>query len=921
MRWIAFLLGLVCAAVSSVAELRPTGLRCEYRQDPLGIDSSRPRMSWVLESSDPQARGLHQTAYQVLVATGPGQLAPGRADLWDSGRVPSDQMAHIVYAGQSLKTHQKCSWAVRVWDQDGAVSGWSKPAFWTMGVLRPEDWQARWISAREGGDRSGPLPLFRRELKLEKRVQRALASICGLGCYELSIDGQKVGDNVLDPGWTDYRKRCLYTSYDVTAHFRHAAAGTVPKALGVMLGNGMYNVRGGRYVKFTGSFGPPKFIFQLHLEFTDGTATDIVSDSSWKTAPGPITFSCIYGGEDYDARLDQAGWDKPGFDDATWQPVLQTEGPGGRLVVQSAPPIRVMDTFKPIRVSEPKPGVFVYDLGQNFSGWPLLEVRGAAGARVKLTPGELLDEAGLVSQRSSGGPTSFSYTLKGVPQPEAWHPRFSYYGFRYVQLEGAVPADGRAADGQVMVVSLRGQFTHSSARKTSSFGCSEILLNNIEHLIQAAVESNLQSVLTDCPHREKLGWLEVSHLLGPAIMFNYDVPLLYEKISDDMADAQVPNGLVPDIAPEYTVFSAGFRDSPEWGSACVINPWLVYQRYGDQRPLAEHYDQMARYVGYLGSRAQDHIVSHGLGDWYDIGPNPPGESQLTSKGVTATALYYQDIDILRQAAQVLGKKADVEKWATLGAEVHRAFNDKFYKPDRGQYDRGSQTADAMPLVLGLVAPERASAVLDHLVRDVQSHGNQVTAGDVGFRYLVEALRAGGRSDVLFNLITRVQGPGYADQLRKGATTLTEAWDANPASSQNHCMLGHAAEWFYTGLAGINPDPSAPGFRKIIIHPEIVGSTRWVRANYDSISGPIQSSWQRVGDQVTLEISIPPNTSATVYLPGRDPAAVTVDGKPLAQVAEVKFHQIENGSVACEVESGRYIFTAPSPAGPKPSTTR
>jgi hypothetical protein len=863
-----------------------------------------------LDSSEPGARGLQQSAYQVIVATDPDRLEPERADLWDSGKVLTDQMAHVAYVGKPLASNQRCWWAVRVWDQDDHASAWSRPAEWTMGLL-PVTWRAKWIRAAEGGETSGPLPLFRREAIIKKPVRRALAHICGLGFYEWSINGRKVGDHVLDPGWTDYRKRCLYTTYDVTEQLQAAATGAErPAVLGVMLGNGMFNVRGGRYVKFTGSFGPPQFIFQMHIEFADGTSTNLYSDASWKTALSPITFSCIFGGEDYDARREQPGWDRPGFDDSHWPVAIETIGPGGQLRAQSAPPIKVMTSFEPVKVTEPRPGVFVYDLGQNFSGWPAIKVRGPVSATVKMVPGELLDANGLVSQRSSGGPVSFSYTLKGLDASEDWHPRFTYYGFRYVQVEGAVPTEHAPRFPDLpALLDIRGQFTHSSARRTGEFACSEPLLERIDRLILAAIDSNLQSVLTDCPHREKLGWLEVSHLLGRAIFYNYDAALLYSKICDDMAAAQLANGLVPDIAPEYTVFSGGFRDSPEWGSASIINPWLLYQSYGDARPLSESYDTAAHYLEYLRNRASRHILSHGLGDWYDIGPNPPGESQLTSKGVTATAICFHGVQILRQAAELLGRGEDARQWAGLATAIGDAFNAKFYNPATGQYDRGSQTAAAMPLVLGLAGAERAPRVLEALVQDVRSRGNQVTAGDVGFRFLVEALRAGGHSDLLFDLVTRAEGPGYVDQLRKGATTLTEAWDANPASSQNHCMLGHVAEWFYSGLAGINPDPSGPGFRKIIVQPQVVSGLTWVRASYDSMSGPIRSAWRKDGNQVELEFSIPPNTSATVHIPTTEPDAVTEGGRPAEQVPGIRRIAELGKAVVFELGSGRYAFRA------------
>ena len=645
------------------------------------------------------------------------------------------------------------------------------------------------------------------------------------------MNGEKVGDHELDPGWTNYRKRCLYVRFDVTDRILRGR-----NAVGVLLGNGLYNVRGGRYVKFTGSFGPPKLALRLRLEYEDGSVETVASGADWKTSPGPIVFSCIYGGEDYDARREIPGWDRPGFDDSAWRPVSMVAGPGGRLAPQTAPPVKVMKRFPSVAATEPKPGVVVYDLGQNMSGWPAVTVRGPAGATVKLVPGELLGPDGLVTQRSSGTPVSFSYTLRGSADAETWRPRFSYYGFRYVQVEASAANEtgaGAAGASRPEILGVEGQFVHSSARVIGRFSSSDPLVNRIHNLILRAVESNLQSVITDCPHREKLGWLEVSHLLGPAIFFNYDVASLYRKICWDTAESQLDNGLVPDIAPEFTVFEAGFRDSPEWGSAAVINPSLLDLYAGDPAALAERYETMKRYATYLGSRADGHIVSHGLGDWCDIGPGSPGESQLTSKGLTATAVYYQDLRVLEKAAGLLGFADDAGRWSALAEEVRQAFNARFFRRDVRLYDRGSQTAQAMPLALGMVDEADRAAVLDGLVGIIRAGGNRVTAGDIGFVYVVRALYEGGRGDVLWDMVTQPDGPGYADQLRKGATTLAEAWDANPALSQNHCMLGHAEEWFYRGLAGLSPDPAAPGFKRFFVRPDVVGTLRSVEAEHDS----------------------------------------------------------------------------------------
>jgi hypothetical protein len=887
------LLGLLgCGALQAASELVPTNLRCECLTNPLGIDEPKPRLSWQVVATDPKARGLTQGAYQVVVASSPELLAKNQGDLWDSGKVASSQSLYVPYAGKPMVSLQHCVWKVCVWTQNGEA--WSEPAAWTMGFLKEEEWRAKWIGT------SNPLPLLRREFAVSKPVRRATAYIAGLGFHELRLNGAKVGNHELEPGWTHYCKTCEYSAYDVTPFLKQG-----PNALGVMLGNGMYNVTGGRYTKFKGSFGDLKLILHLRVEYSDGTTDSVISDDSWRASAGPVVFSCIYGGEDYDARKEIAGWDKPGFQDSAWTPVVILAGPGGKLTTRSAPPIVIKEEFRPVKITQPRPGVFVYDLGQNFSGWPALSVSGPAGATVKLITGEAMNTNGLVSQRSSGSPVWFSYTLKGAGT-EVWHPRFSYSGFRYVQMEGAVPAsETTARPEKPRVQQLLGQFLYPETAVEGQFACSNPQVNQIHALILAAIKSNFKSVMTDCPHREKLGWLECAHLLAGCFMYNYDCARFYEKIAGDMRDAQLDNGLVPDIAPEYTVFPGGFRDSPEWGSACVIAPWRAYRIYGDLRILQDNYDVMKRYVAYLGGKAKTNIVSHGLGDWCDVGPGSPGVSKLTSLGLTATGVYYQDIDILRQIAGLLGKGEDAIAYTKLAEEVKTSFNETFFRPEKNQYDRNSQTGNAMPLFLGLVAPDRRTAVLDNVVRDIRAGGNRVTAGDVGFYYVVQAFLNGGCSDVLYDMLLQTNGPGYLYQIKQGATSLPETWDANPGSSLNHCMLGHIEEWFYSGLLGISAD--APAFGRIVIKPQPAGGLAWAKGHYDSLHGRIQSSWKRDGDRLTLEIAIPPNTTATVYVPARDAAKVAEGGKPASKAPGVKLLRHENGEAVYEISSGAYRF--------------
>jgi hypothetical protein len=736
-------------------------------------------------------------------------------------------------------------------------------AYLTLAGLagRAENWNARWIAAEpDGAVTDLRMPIFRCAVRLDKPIARAAIDISGLGQYELTVNGRRIGDAVLAPGWTNYRKTVYYNTYDVTAALRPGE-----NAIGVMLGNGFFNVPGipGRYTKFTGSFGQPQLIARFRVRYRGGGGAEIATDAHWKWHPGPIVVSHAYGGEDYDARLEQTGWDQSGFDDREWAPALEVAGPGGNLVAQVNPEIRVMQVFHPVKTTEPRPGVKVYDFGQNFSGWPAITVRGTAGASLKMIPGELLDANGLVSQRSSGAPQWFSYTLKGTAE-ETWSPRFSYYGFRYVQVEPS---------GDAELAAIEGRFIHAAAPQIGEFSCSNDLFNRIHKLIDAAILSNMQNVLTDCPHREKLGWLEQDHLLGSSVMYNYGVASLYRKIADDMAEAQTPEGLVPDIAPEYTVFANGFRDSPEWGSAVVLCPWLAYKHFGDRDTLAAHYDAMQRYVDYLAGKAVNGIIAYGLGDWYDIGPRRPGVSQLTSLGVTATAIYYQDLVTMRAIARVLGKTADEDSFARQAEATRAAFNAQLFDPGTGVYDRGSQTAYAMPLALGLVPEERRAAVLDKLVGDIVAHRNHTTAGDIGFHYVIQALSEGGRSDVVYDMLSNPEPPSYAAQLSNGATTLTEAWDADPASSQNHFMLGHAEEWFYRYLAGIDFDASRPPDERLVLRPTPVGDIVSAQARYQTPLGAVSSSWRRSGARLTYDVEIPANATAKLLLPGQPPRQI------------------------------------------------
>ena len=892
--------------------LRPTALRCDGKTEPLAVDDAHPAFSWRLSAASSSLHAVSQSAYRIQVAAGNGGFDSAKNILWDTGVISSAATAGIAYDGPALAPQRAYVWRVEVWDERNHATGWSAAAHWMQAPL----WRAAWIAAHaeSDGDHDEPMPIFRKAFKVDRGIARAVLYASGLGQDELRINGRKVCNDVLTPGWSDYHKTIYYDAYDVTALLRRG-----PNAMGVMLGNGMYRVlrTPGRYTKFVGSYGEPKLIAQLHIDFVDGGSIEIPSDGTWKTAPGPITFSSAYGGEDYDARLAQQGWDEPGFNDASWNPAAVVTSPGGAMRPENAPPIRVMHTYAPVKVTHPKPDVSVYDLGQNFAGWPAITATGPAGATIKLIGGELLDADGLVTQHSSKGPQWYSYTLRGKGV-ESWHPRFSYWGFRYVQVEGASTGAGQSS---ARIVSLRGEATHSSSEQVGDFSSSDELLNRIHTLILRAIENNAVSLFTDCPHREKLGWLEETHLLAPSMLYDFDFAGLYAATARNIADEQrtegAQAGMVAEIAPQYVVFPGAanvvFNDSPEWGSAAVLAPWYAYERDGDLQSLAAEYPVMRAYTAYLGTRAHDGIVDYGLGDWYDIGPGAPGFSKLTSAGVTGTAIYYQDLKALEKTAAQLGKLDESRAYAQQADAVRTAFNSRFFDASHHFYDKGSQTAQAMPLALGMAPDGERAAVLDTLVADIRAHRNHVTAGDVGFHYVVDALLEGERSDVLLDMLERTDAPSYGYQLAQGATSLTEAWDANPNSSQDHFMLGDAEEWFYRGLGGIHVDLSRAGAERLTLRPAIVGNLAWVRTHYDSRLGLIESDWQRGADSTDYRFTIPPNTTATIELDSASPSDATVNGVPIAKAAGVISEHAEGHRIEMAVGSGEYRIHAANPA--------
>ena len=868
------------AAAAQLGAVTPEALSIDHRPAPSGVATLRSSFGWTLAANDPVARDLAQTACRVQVREG----WPGGAALFDSGRVQGSGMALTPGRDLGLTPQTPYVWRVMVWDQDGRPSAWSAPQRFTTGAALP--WRGGWIALQADGAITAPqigdatplspayaLPLLRRAFRVDKPIRHAVVCLSGLGCYSLSLNGVGASATLMNPGWTDYAKTVLYNTLEVTDLL---APGD--NVLGVALGDGMYDVQGktGRYSKWVGSFGAPKLMLQLQIVYQDGSEDWIASDEQWQARAGPVTFASIYGGEDYDARQAQEDWDRPGAPVSSWGQAVRSMGPGGVLSPQQTPGIVVAETFKTVATTKPAPGVEVHDIGQNVSGRPVLRVRGAAGAVVRIKPGELLDAQGRVTQASmAAGPDDalfFTYTLGDQQGVQVWRPRFSYSGFRYLEVE---------VTGEAEVISLDGEFLHADLPSAGDFACSDPRLNGAHDLIRRAVLSNTVTILTDCPHREKLGWLEQTYLNAGTLFYNLQALPLYDNLVGDIADAQTSSGMVPSIAPEYIRFvddqgaDTEFRSSPEWGSACIQSPWAAYRFTGDLDLLRRAYPTMRRYNDYLARRSRDGLLNFGLGDWYDIGPGEPGEPKLSSKVFVGSATWFADLIVLANIAKLLGDPPRAAAFRTKATALKATINAKLFDPATARYDRGSQTAYAMALALGLVPSGFESRVLANFVQSIEARADHVSAGDIGFHYLVQALTAYGRADLLYAMATQSRPPSYAAQIAAGATALTEAWDANPNHSQNHFMLGHIEQWLFGGLAGLDIDYSRGARDAIRIAPQPVEGVTWARASHIGPFGKVGVQWAIHDHMLTLEVDLPPNSTAQIQPPDRSQRTVQV----------------------------------------------
>jgi alpha-L-rhamnosidase len=877
----------------------------EWQIAPMALDTLRPRFKWTLIAPR-QVRGLRQSAFRLTIAD------EDSVPLFDTGRLASSVMAWRSETDLPLRPQTRYRYSLEVWDQDGRSLSAIGRSFAT-GLLAADNNQGQWLAAKaditprygiEGHwyrvDTPQPLPLFRKALRIQKPVRQAHLCVTGLGQYQLWIDDRKVSPDGLNGGWTNYDKRVLYDAYDVSEWLT-----TGDHWLGLALGNGFFNVEAvnGRYSKFDGTFGRPQMWAQLRVGYSDGSEEIIASDASWEVRDSGTTFSSLYGGEDFDARLDDGR-----FDSGDWTQATLVKGPAGGLEGSTFRPMVRQSSLKPKSVTT-RDGAIVFDFGLNHSGRPSINLKNMApGTVIRLVPAELLGDTGLADQQSMvGGKVrgylgiAFTYTARGGKH-ETWSPQYTYTGYRYLQVEGVDTAH---------IESIESHFLSNDVAKVGTFSCSDTRIELIHGLINQALLSNSASVLTDCPQREKLGWLEQIYLNGATAMMNRDMITVYEKMMTDIRDAQEPSGMVPTIAPEFTKFidKAGkdtrFRDSPEWGAALILGAWAAFSLHGDTDILSQNYWAMMQRIAYLETRlGADGLLDYGLGDWYDIGPNNPGNAQLTSRKMTGTATFYAELTTLARIARKIAKP-NGGRFEARAEALKATMQQALFDPARSVFDTGSQTAQSMALVLGLFPDEHRHQAMQMLIADIRARNNHVSAGDIGFHYLVRALTDGGRSDVLHDMLSRTDKPSYLDQIANGATALTEGWDAWREGSQNHFMLGHAEIWFYQGLGGLNIDFGRDA-DPIILAPQPVAGIDDQGATYESHLGRIACRLRRTGSRWRLTAEVPPNAAARIILPtAKD---VRENRTPLVAMKGVSAVLTTHDATSLIAISGVYDFT-------------
>ncbi len=883
----------------------PINLRCEHRAAPLGIDETQPCLSWQLCDT---RRGAAQTAYQVIVAASVEALHADTPDLWDSGKIATDQAVEIIYAGMPLESRQCCWWKVRVWDQDGNASSWSDPAFWEMGLLNAGDWQAKWIgSAIDITEQSQPCPHLRCEWRINLPITRARLHVSALGLFALEINERRVGRDELVPGWTDYSKRLMYLTYDVTSHLQSG-----DNVAGVILGDGWYS----GYLLWDGCrnhYGNQAgLLFQLEIELSDGSTQIVCSDETWQTSIGPILSSDLYHGEVYDARLEMPGWSLPGFDATAWRDACILNDTDAVLVSKRNETIQVIEELKPLCITEPADGVYVFDFGQNMVGRARLHMRGEVGTQITLRFAEMLnDDGSIYIENLRTAKATDRYTLRGG-DTETWEPRFTFHGFRYVEMTGCPePPTLDALTGIVM---------HSATPPTGRFACSNPKINRLQKSILWGQKGNFLDVPTDCPQRdERLGWTGDAQVFVRTAAFNMDVYAFFEKWAFDVADAQSEEGAFSHVAPDLL----NDYGSAGWGDAGVLCPWRIYLCYGHKRILEQNFKPMLRWIDYQQRTSHELIRSaKGYGDWLAVDAIAPDRSP-TPTDLVGTAYFAYTAMITAQVARIIGKSEEADRLEGLANRVRHAFNQEFVSPG-GRVVGHTQTGYLLALAFDLLPEEIRPVAVQHLVDLIEARDWHLSTGFLGTPLLQPVLSRFGRTDVAYRLIFQESYPSWLYPGEQGATTMWERWNSYTKAdgfgdaamnSFNHYAFGAVGEWLYSTVGGIDFDLQNPGYKHAIIRPD-PGTAKyglqWAETDLQTRHGLLSSHWKIESRQMTLRVNIPPNTTATVDVPAKSINDVQESGRLLNDADDISAEYVDFNSrnvVRCDVKAGAYEFVS------------
>lgn len=887
----------------SEKNLTVTELLCENLVNPFGIDATNPSFTWKLSSDK---RNTNQTAYEIIVQ----KQTPGGSYklVWKSGKISSSQSVHVPYKGEKLQSNTTYHWKVRVWDNHGSLSPWSKTSFWKMGFLNAGDWEAEWITSTVNEpEQFQPSPIFRTEFTSKKKVRSATAYITAHGMYEAHLNGERIGDAWLTPGWTSYSKRLQYQAYDVTHLMRSGA-----NAIGVTLGSGWYRGRLAWEAKNRNIFGDKLgLLFQLMVAYSDGTSERITSNGNWKSSTGEIVYSELYDGELIDATKRKNGWTKPGFNDSDWTPVEVYHPDNAELVATYNEPVTEKERILPIKVLTTPKGETVLDFGQNLVGFVEVNISGRKGDTIVLHHAEVLDQEGNFYTRNlRTAKQEAKYVLEGG-RNEKLKPRFTFYGFRYARIEG-IKNEIDPKDFTAVAI-------YSGMKETGSFECSNGLVNKLQQNIQWGQKGNFIDVPTDCPQRdERLGWTGDAQAFASTAGFNMQVDNFFTKWLKDLAIDQLPNGSVPYVVPN--VLGPNSQGSTGWGDAATIIPWDMYRIYGNQKILKTQYRSMKAWVDFMARNSRDHLWNTGnqLGDWlfYNLQFDSYGKSAVTERHFIAQCFFAHSAQIVANTARVLGHSEDAEKYSVLVERVKSAFLKEYVTPN-GRLSSNTQTAYILALHFDMLPENMRSGAAKRLVENIQEYGNHITTGFLGTPYICEVLTRFGYADMAYTLLERQDYPSWLYPVTMGATTIWERWDGimpdgsfqtPDMNSFNHYAYGAVGNWMYTTIAGINNHPDTVGYKRIVIKPLRGGKITFAKANLKTYYGLISTNWKWNNNETELKVTIPHNTSAIIYIPATNRETVMESGQNILRSSHIRvLPKQEEGFVAVEVGSGSYHF--------------